>query len=82
MVVHMQMFKRVSGTVSSEVVVLLLSLVMGMYFVAQVLLWRMNLPLKYRCVVCHARHLARDHVFSSAFLINSPTQIPVLLTYS
>ena len=47
--VFAQLFKRVSGTLSSDIVVLLMSLVMGMYFVAQVLLWRMNLPLEYRC---------------------------------
>jgi golgi pH regulator len=36
--------------VSSLGVVLLLAQVMGMYFLASVLLMRMNLPEEYRCV--------------------------------
>jgi len=44
----MKIFFRVSSSISSNSVVLLLAQVMGMYFMSSILLMRMNLPEKYR----------------------------------
>ena len=44
-------FIWISSPKSSNFVVLLLSQIMGMYFVSMVLLMRMNMPLQYRAII-------------------------------
>lgn len=46
-----KVFRSFSGSISSNLVVLVCCEIMGMYFVSSALLMRMNLPLKYRKVV-------------------------------
>eukprot|EP00753_Platysulcus_tardus_P008818 PLAT1655.2.p1 GENE.PLAT1655.2~~PLAT1655.2.p1 ORF type:complete len:514 (+),score=234.34 PLAT1655.2:111-1544(+) len=48
LLVCLRLFNAMSGTVSSNTVVLLLAQVMGMYFVSSLLLMRMNMPMPYR----------------------------------
>ena len=47
----MSVFHAVSSSESSTSVVLLISQIMGMYFMSNVLLMRMNLPLQYRAII-------------------------------
>ena len=47
----MQWFYTYSSSNTSELIVLLLAMIMGTYFVSSVLLIRMNLPLTYRAIV-------------------------------
>ncbi|PAV80786.1 hypothetical protein WR25_03346 [Diploscapter pachys] len=44
-------FLAISSTKSSNIIVLLLAQIMGMYFVSSVLLMRMNMPLEYRVII-------------------------------
>ena len=44
-------FIWISSPKSSNFVVLLLSQIMGMYFVSMVLLMRMNMPVQYRAII-------------------------------
>jgi hypothetical protein len=44
-------FNAISSRKSSNLIVLILAHVMGMYFVSSVLLIRMNMPLKYRKII-------------------------------
>lgn len=45
------MFFRISSPKSSNLIVLFLSQIMGMYFVSMVLLMRMNMPFQYRAII-------------------------------
>lgn len=47
----MKVFRAVSSSVTSSIIVLLMAMVMGMYFVSSVLLMRMSLPLEYRTIL-------------------------------
>ncbi|ENN76745.1 Golgi pH regulator isoform X1 [Dendroctonus ponderosae] len=44
-------FNRMSSNKSSNIIVLLLAQIMGMYFVSSVLLLRMNMPVQYRIII-------------------------------
>nr|CAG4643988.1 EOG090X06XN [Lepidurus arcticus] len=44
-------FYAISSSKSSNVIVLVLAQIMGMYFVSSVLLMRMNMPLEYRTII-------------------------------
>ncbi|CAH1119569.1 unnamed protein product [Phaedon cochleariae] len=44
-------FNRISSSKSSNVIVLILAQIMGMYFVSSVLLLRMNMPVQYRAII-------------------------------
>uniref|UniRef100_A0A671SQ07 Golgi pH regulator n=1 Tax=Sinocyclocheilus anshuiensis TaxID=1608454 RepID=A0A671SQ07_9TELE len=46
-----QFFYAISSSKSSNVIVLVLAQIMGMYFVSSVLLMRMSMPLEYRTIV-------------------------------
>ncbi|VDD89895.1 unnamed protein product [Enterobius vermicularis] len=44
-------FDKISSSKSSNLIVLLLAQIMGMYFVSSVLLMRMNMPVEYRSII-------------------------------
>ncbi|XP_072377208.1 Golgi pH regulator isoform X2 [Diabrotica undecimpunctata] len=44
-------FNRMSSSKSSNIIVLVLAQIMGMYFVSSVLLLRMNMPVQYRAII-------------------------------
>nr|CAH7744020.1 unnamed protein product [Callosobruchus chinensis] len=44
-------FNRMSSSKSSNIIVLVLAQIMGMYFISSVLLLRMNMPLQYRTII-------------------------------
>ncbi|XP_030759884.1 Golgi pH regulator [Sitophilus oryzae] len=44
-------FNRMSSSKSSNIIVLVLAQIMGMYFVSSVLLLRMNMPVQYRIII-------------------------------
>ncbi|XP_050312305.1 Golgi pH regulator isoform X2 [Anthonomus grandis grandis] len=44
-------FNRMSSSKSSNVIVLVMAQIMGMYFVSSVLLLRMNMPVQYRTII-------------------------------
>ncbi|XP_019870337.1 Golgi pH regulator [Aethina tumida] len=44
-------FNRMSSSKSSNIIVLVLAQIMGMYFVSSVLLLRMNMPIQYRTII-------------------------------
>lgn len=47
----LQFFYAISSSKSSNVIVLILAQIMGMYFVSSVLLMRMNVPPEYRIII-------------------------------
>lgn len=46
-----QFFYAISSSKSSNIIVLILAQIMGMYFVSSVLLMRMNMPAEYRIII-------------------------------
>ncbi|KAJ8929058.1 hypothetical protein NQ314_018290 [Rhamnusium bicolor] len=44
-------FNRMSSSKSSNIIILVLAQIMGMYFVSSVLLLRMNMPVQYRAII-------------------------------
>ncbi len=46
-----QFFYAISSSKSSNIIVLALAQIMGMYFVSSVVLIRMNMPLEYRTII-------------------------------
>ena len=46
-----QFFYAVSSSKSSNIIVLVLAQLMGMYFISMVMLMRMNMPLEYRTII-------------------------------
>lgn len=46
-----QFFNRMSSSKSSNIIVLILAQIMGMYFISSVLLLRMNMPVQYRAII-------------------------------
>lgn len=50
-IVYFQFFNRMSSSKSSNIIVLILAQIMGMYFVSSVLLMRMNMPPQYRTII-------------------------------
>ncbi|KAG2456975.1 GPHR regulator, partial [Polypterus senegalus] len=49
--IQFDFFYAISSSKSSNVIVLVLAQIMGMYFVSSVLLMRMSMPLEYRTIV-------------------------------
>lgn len=62
-----KLFRCCTRRVSAESVVVLLAEIMGMYFVAQTLLWRMNIAPKYRAIVTDALGDVRFGMFYTEF---------------
>uniref|UniRef100_A0A7N8Y1M6 G protein-coupled receptor 89B n=1 Tax=Mastacembelus armatus TaxID=205130 RepID=A0A7N8Y1M6_9TELE len=50
-IISLSFFYAISSSKSSNVIVLVLAQIMGMYFVSSVLLMRMSMPLEYRSIV-------------------------------
>lgn len=46
-----QFFYKISSSKSSNIIVLVMAQIMGMYFVSSVLLMRMNMPSEYRIII-------------------------------
>jgi len=68
----MKLFHRWSSGTTSDAIILLLTEIMGMYFVSSVLLMRMNLPEEYRGLITKALGLCRCGVFLFFFVFSSP----------
>lgn len=47
----LQFFYKISSSKSSNIIVLLLAQIMGMYFCSSVLMMRMNMPAEYRVII-------------------------------
>eukprot|EP01135_Chromosphaera_perkinsii_P004793 Nk52_evm24s296 gene=Nk52_evmTU24s296 len=67
-------FYAVSSSTSSNIIVLLIAEIMGMYFVSTVLLMRMNVPWNYRCIITlvlgeKMQFLFYHHWFDVIFLV-------------
>lgn len=75
-------FYRISSSKSSNLIVLLLAQIMGMYFCSSVLLMRMNMPAEYRDIITEVLgnlHFNFYHRwFDVIFLVSALTTIVVL----
>jgi hypothetical protein len=75
----MKIFFRISTSISSNCVVLLLAQVMGMYFMSSVLLMRMNMPAEYRKTISdvlgNIEFNFYHHWFDTVFIISALTTI-------
>ncbi|KAH8355160.1 hypothetical protein KR093_007045, partial [Drosophila rubida] len=75
-------FYRISSSKSSNIIVLILGQIMGMYFCSSVLLMRMNMPAEYRVIITEVLgnlHFNFYHRwFDVIFLVSALTTIIVL----
>lgn len=75
-------FYRISSSKSSNIIVLILGQIMGMYFCSSVLLMRMNMPAEYRVIITEVLgnlHFNFYHRwFDVIFLVSALTTICVL----
>ncbi|XP_055902676.1 Golgi pH regulator [Eupeodes corollae] len=75
-------FYRISSSKSSNIIVLILAQIMGMYFCSSVLLMRMNMPAEYRVIITEvlgSLHFNFYHRwFDVIFLVSALTTIVVL----
>lgn len=75
-------FYRISSSKSSNLIVLVLAQIMGMYFCSSVLLMRMNMPAEYRIIITQvlgSLHFNFYHRwFDVIFLVSALTTIVVL----
>nr|XP_027203838.1 Golgi pH regulator-like [Dermatophagoides pteronyssinus] len=67
-------FYAISSSKSSNIIVCLLAELMGMYFVASILLMRMNMPLEYRMIITEVLVLKFDPEYELPF--HGPYQKP------
>lgn len=79
---NFQFFYRISSSKSSNIIVLILAQIMGMYFCSSVLLMRMNLPAEYRVIITEVLgnlHFNFYHRwFDVIFLVSALSTIVVL----
>jgi len=77
-----QFFYAISSSKSSNVIVLTLAQIIGMYFVSSVLLMRMNMPLEYRIIVTEVLGDLQFNFyhrwFDVIFLISAVSSIVIL----
>lgn len=82
MYISLQFFYRISSSKSSNIIVLILGQIMGMYFCSSVLLMRMNMPAEYRVIITEVLgnlHFNFYHRwFDVIFLVSALTTIIVL----
>jgi hypothetical protein len=75
-------FYKISSSKSSNVIVLILAQIMGMYFISSVLLMRMNMPAEYRIIITEVLdglHFNFYHRwFDVIFLISALVTIGIL----
>lgn len=75
-------FYKISSSKSSNIIVLILAQIMGMYFCSSVLLMRMNMPAEYRIIITEilsGLHFNFYHRwFDVIFLVSALTTIFVL----
>lgn len=75
-------FYAIASTKSSNVIVLALAQIMGMYFISMVLLMRMNMPLKYRTIITQVLGDLQFHFyhrwFDVIFLVSALSSIGFL----
>ncbi|KAL7644013.1 UNVERIFIED_CONTAM: hypothetical protein RMT77_006026 [Armadillidium vulgare] len=75
-------FYAVSSSKSSNIIVLVLAHLMGMYFVSMVMLMRMNMPLEYRTIITQVLGDLQFHFyhrwFDVIFLVSASTTIGIL----
>ncbi|KAK8402779.1 hypothetical protein O3P69_000835 [Scylla paramamosain] len=75
-------FYAVSSSKSSNVIVLVLAHLMGMYFVSMVMLMRMNMPLEYRTIITQVLGDLQFHFyhrwFDVIFLVSALTTMGIL----
>lgn len=78
----LQFFYKISSSKSSNIIVLVLAQIMGMYFCSSVLLMRMNMPSEYRVIITEVLgglHFNFYHRwFDVIFLVSAITTIVVL----
>uniref|UniRef100_A0A8D8ALQ4 Golgi pH regulator n=2 Tax=Culex pipiens TaxID=7175 RepID=A0A8D8ALQ4_CULPI len=79
---HFQFFYKISSSKSSNIIVLVLAQIMGMYFCSSVLLMRMNMPAEYRTIITEVLgglHFNFYHRwFDVIFLVSALTTIVIL----
>lgn len=77
-----QFFNKISSSKSSNIIVLVLAQIMGMYFCSSVLMMRMNMPAEYRVIITEVLgglHFNFYHRwFDVIFLVSAVTTILVL----
>jgi len=75
-------FYKISSSKSSNIIVLIMAQIMGMYFCSSVLLMRMNMPAEYRVIITEVLgglHFNFYHRwFDTIFLVSSLTTIVIL----
>lgn len=75
-------FYKISSSKSSNIIVLVMAQIMGMYFCSSVLLMRMNMPAEYRVIITEVLgglHFNFYHRwFDTIFLISSLATIVIL----
>uniref|UniRef100_A0A6A7G043 Golgi pH regulator-like n=2 Tax=Hirondellea gigas TaxID=1518452 RepID=A0A6A7G043_9CRUS len=75
-------FYAVSSSKSSNIIVLVLAQLMGMYFISMVMLMRMNMPLEYRTIITQVLGDLQFHFyhrwFDVIFLVSAVTTIVIL----
>lgn len=82
LLVYFQFFYKISSSKSSNLIVLVLAQIMGMYFCSSVLMMRMNMPAEYRVIITEVLgglHFNFYHRwFDVIFLMSAVTTILVL----
>ena len=75
-------FYAIASSKSSNIIVLALAQIMGMYFVSCVLLMRMNMPLRYRTIITEVLGELQFHFyhrwFDVIFLVSALSSIAFL----
>lgn len=74
-------FYAISSSKSSDIIVMGLAQIMGMYFVSSVLLMRMNMPESYREIITQVKFIA-DIISSTSSLLHLTTNLLLFSIYS